>query len=393
MDNSKHKLVLSIDKLIIVLLFLFSIDLFDMSGILITLCILMLFVFYFKRIKIDKNVAILFLFSLSYFASVAFFERASIDSAIKFAVAPWGCYILGYNLGLSRGKNTVIYLCTLLAVGFYIHGMLNLYSSIRVYGSSFNNIHRLAYDFWQNRQISVTTAALYYSPLALMSVNTLFSAEKTGYKFFSAIVIATSLYTTLIYQNRTLVISLAIVLLINLYYFAKNKNVDKKRKIFIVGVIIGAFLFFVLEWNNNIFQIKSFIEKTTLFSRFTSSSQDRTKIWTSFIFGDAWKYPFGGNKAVLYANKPYVHNLWLDVFRRTGIIPFLFLVIFTFRSIIATKRFVKISCDTQNNNNAVLSLLSGLMVLFFVEPIIEANPYIFFFPIIIIGAICSKNEN
>lgn len=145
----------------------------------------------------------------------------------------------------------------------------------------------------------------------------------------------------------------------------------------------------IVAWNIDFCGIRSFFEGTSFFARLSGEGQDRTKIWASFIFGDAWKYPFGGNKAVLYHNKPFVHNTWLDIYRRAGVIPFLTFVAFTVSSIRTTIRFASYSKSIRERNEDYQTLalaLLGVTCIFFVEPVMEANPYIFYLPIFTIGA-------
>lgn len=393
MKSSRRKLDLSIDRLMVLLLFLFSLDFLDLSGAIIALTILLCIFFKFTTIKIDKNCGLLVLFSLMYFGSVAFFEGFSLDHLIKFAIAPWGCYIIGYNFDTKEDSISVTKLAAIMALGFFMHGMLNLISSIQVFGAGFNNNYRLAYDFWQKRQISVSTAALYYSPLALMCIGGAFFARSKIIKMLSVVSIFLSLYATLIYQNRTLILAVGVVILTNIIIIIRDNGLTTKRKLWLFASIFVAILLFILIWTTNMWGIRRFLEGTNLFYRLTGGDQDRTKIWASFIFGEAWKYPFGGTKAILYNNKPYVHNLWLDTFRRTGFLPFILLIAFTVKGIKDSVTFIKHqNMNVMENTRILASLLFGTLFLFFTEPIIEANPYLFYFPIIIIGMICRSNR-
>ena len=93
MGKIKVKLTISVNKFVILILFLFALNLFDLSGMLIVLSALIFLVFNAPRIKIDANAVILLLFSFFYFGSVLFFEGASVDSVIKFLILPWACYV------------------------------------------------------------------------------------------------------------------------------------------------------------------------------------------------------------------------------------------------------------------------------------------------------------
>lgn len=375
-------------KLIMVFLFLFALNAFDLSGVLISFTILAFFVFYFKRIVLDRNAFILIVFSLSYCFSVFCFERISIESTIKYALAPWGCYLIGYHLPRMDEQLSVKRIAVLLMGGFFLHGLLNLIASIRIYGIDFSNPYRYAYDFWQNRQISVTTAALYYSPLALLCVAGLFTQARRWEKACYAGCILFSLFATIQYQNRTLLLAMSVIIVLSFLTIVFNREIELQKRMRIVGGILVVVLLILIAWVMDFKGLRTLIEGSRLYERMTGEGQDRTKIWASFIFGEAWKYPFGGNKAVLYNNKPFVHNLWLDVFRRAGLIPFSTLILFTVRSVFQLKRFSKVEgLSCKENQQMIMLGMLGLAILFCVEPVIEANPYAFYIALIIIGSV------
>lgn len=381
----------SIGHCLFLILFLFAADLFDLSGILISLGIVVFFLFYMKNTKLDSNALILMIFSVSYFLSVFYHEGVSFDGIIKYAICPWACYVLGYNLMRSESKVSVTMFSKVMFFGFFVHGFLNLIASVNHYGIDFNNPFRLAYDFWQQRQISVTTASLYYTPMVLMSIGILFSSSRKIEKLLSIFVIGIGLFATILYQNRTLILASGVVIAMSLIFLLNNRNVPKKIKSMVIASFSAIVVISIVVWITDIGGIRSLLESTSFFARLSGSNgegQDRTKIWASFIFGDAWKYPLGGNKAVLYHNKTFVHNIWLDVYRRAGLVPFICLCSFTISSIRTVTRFEnysEYSESTEDYQTLALALI-GVACAFFVEPVIEANPYIFYLPILVVGA-------
>ena len=83
----------------------------------------------------------------------------------------------------------------------------------------------------------------------------------------------------------------------------------------------------------------------------------------------------------------YVHNLWLDVLYATGLIPFFFLIIYTFKSITNLIRLI-----IQKNTDVelkifIFSIYTGFFLNFMVEPILEGVPYMFLSFCIINGMI------
>ena len=384
-------LVLSSDWMFLCLLFLFAVDFLDLSGMLIAGIILLFLFLRFPEIRFDTGARILVLFSAFYFGSVAFYEGLTIDVVIKFAIAPWGCYLLGYNLRLSNRSLSVTDYALIVAFGFFIHGMLNLVAGIQVFGVSLNNNYRQAFDFWQKRTISVTTASLYYTPFTVMAIGAVFHSRRRLVKLMSLASVGLGLYASMIYQNLTLILACGLVMGLNVLMVTRDGDARKKRRVY--GVLAAGVLAVVLAFAANVGGIRDTILNSSLFNRMSGDKQDRTTIWISFIFGEAWKYPFGGTRAVLYNNKPFVHNMWLDCFRRGGLFPFLLLGTFTLRSIRDALAFGRLGKLTGEETGVIISLLAGTMLSFMVEPVIEANPYVFYLPLFVIGMINGHNRD
>ncbi len=383
------------DQIIPMVLFLFAVDVLDLSGILLALAMLLFLFFRLPDLEFDMDAVILVLFSAFYFGSVAFYEGLTVDVVIKYAIAPWGCYLLGYTLRRTNRSISVVYFALMIAFGFFLHGMLNLYSSIQVFGASFNNNYRQAFDFWQSRSITVTTASLYYTPFTVMSIGAIFFARRMSIKALAAVSVGLALYASMIYQNRTLILACGLVGAMNVLLVLLDPDIPMTKKYLMCGAMAFVALLIVIAFLANVGGIRDTIMNSSLMNRMSAEDQkqDRTTIWKSFIFGEAWKYPFGGTKAVLYDHKPFVHNTWLDAFRRGGFFPFVFLCTFTVRSALSTVSFARLGKVTGEETGVVLSLLAGMMLSFMVEPVIEANPYVFYLPILVMGTINGHNRD
>lgn len=383
----------STDMIVVLLLFTLAVDVLDLSGIMIGGTIVLFLFLHFAELRFDAGAGLLVLFSLFYFGSVAYYEGLGVDTVIKYALAPWGCYVLSYNLMLRNRTLTVTDFATIVAFGFFIHGMLNLVASIQAFGASFNNNYRWAQDFWQRRIITVTTASLYYTPLTVLAIGAIFFSRRKLVKYLAPPVIVLSLYASLIYQNRTLILACGLVAGLDVLLVMLDEDMPMEKKYLIYGVLAFGALAAVVAFLANVAGIRDAIMESSLMNRMTDSKQDRTTIWISFIFGEAWKYPFGGTKAILYENKPYVHNTWLDVFRRGGFFPFLFLIIFTLRSVFDVMTFKRLGRLSGEDSCVIISMLVGTMLSFMVEPVIEANPYVFYLPILVMGAVNGHNQS
>lgn len=71
------------------LLLLYSMDFLDLSGILLTAGIALMFFLYGNEIVFDDTAIVLVIFPGFYFISILLYEGASVDRIIKYAIAPW----------------------------------------------------------------------------------------------------------------------------------------------------------------------------------------------------------------------------------------------------------------------------------------------------------------
>jgi hypothetical protein len=114
----------------------------------------------------------------------------------------------------------------------------------------------------------------------------------------------------------------------------------------------------------------------------------RLDVWMLFFKDNAFlKYLAGGGYIARNGGMGYLHNLWLDVYNRTGVLSFVVVIIFTvlmagryfaFRSqMLRHERTVECTCIT--------ALLIATVMNCMVEPIIEANPYYFLIVLMFLG--------
>lgn len=384
------KRFLNMEKWFAPLLFLFSLDAWNLSGLLLTLTLVLFFALFWNEIRLDRLALVLLVFSAGYTLSVFYYEGLTLDGVVKYAIAPWGSYVLGYNYLRLNEKASVTRLAELLLTGFFLHGALNLAASVQRFGLNFNHAFRLAFDFWQGRTISVTTAALYYSPLTVLALGWLFTEKSRWKRALAVLILGAGLFATMLYQNRTLPVVLLLVGAAGLGGFFLDRTVPAGRKRRLAGggaAVLGVLL---LLWLTDLGGLRTWLQGTALYARMTGATGERGSrlaIWISFLRGSAWKYPFGGNQIALYNDSHYAHNCWLDIYRRTGVVPFLTAAAFTLAAAGTTRRFARRYRTDGRENGRLLGLtLLGILLIFSAEPVMEANPYVFYIPLLLVGA-------
>ena len=75
------KRFLNMEKWFAPLLFLFSLDVWNLSGLLLTLTLVLFFALFWNEIRLDRLALVLLVFSAGYTLSVFYYEGLSLDGA------------------------------------------------------------------------------------------------------------------------------------------------------------------------------------------------------------------------------------------------------------------------------------------------------------------------
>lgn len=369
------------EKIVFVLLFLFAIGCLNLSGHIIAAVLMFhLITTYRSQYAFDVRAFMLLFFSSSYFLNYSMFGDIGIKEIITYLIAPLGCYLFGQNFVLYSNKDQSLdRMLLVLAIGFYLHGILNFYEYIQIYG--IENIgrteFRVAFDFWRKEIIAVTSCSLYYVPLMSIALGYLFYGKKKLEKTLSFIIIAIGLFANVAYANRTIIYLIALLVIIRLFYLISKRKVNFKiASICLLGIVIISYGLYT-----DVFDIRTQILNLNIAQRLVGDDVGRISVWINFFESDWWRYPFGGKNGNLAYG--YAHNLWIDTLHTVGFAPFIFLLIFTIFSFDTVKRFYQ---NSRIDKRVYVYLIGGMAISCGVEPIIESNPYYFLMLLMIIGS-------
>ena len=158
--------------------------------------------------------------------------------------------------------------------------------------------------------------------------------------------------------------------------------------------VLFALLFLTLALRGNLWGLRSWLLSLPLTRRLLNPGEglSRLEIWSAFFRGGRWlRFPLGGNWLTQGLPFTWFHNLWLDLYCHGGALPFLLFSAFTLlelRHSLAFFRTMK-AVRWERSRNAAANLLPALLLNAMVEPVIEANVYVFLTALLFLGSITS----
>lgn len=363
------------------LVFLYSSNFMGYSEILpiIVTPIILLMI---PNIKFSKRfittLVILVFFLLNYNIISYLYGFSTLFSSIGKTIFAPLLMTIGYCIaGLDSKNNYNSFIIILsLVIGSFLYGFGSLLKSINMYGNYSNVISslngRFIADLWSSEFITATvinasvSMGLSIAGLLLYRLHPHFILNYFS-KFFILIIFIGSIYISGTIGNRTgIMIALICFLIILLLKFSSNN----KSRILIFISTISIFIISSFFYQYNILGIKSSLKDLFIFERFSSSDfggDPRFDAWLTTVLNFNQNLNGGRN---IELNLSYVHNLWLDVFYDSGLIPFILLMIFTLLSLITLLQFLKLKI-----NLAYKALIIGLFAAFYltfaVEPIMQ----------------------
>lgn len=330
-------------------------------------------------IPITSNFYVLVMFCLSY----TVISSINGNSSYILFVCPILAYYSGMMIyNLCKGDYKYITKCiTAIAIGFFAHAMLNLSFNI---GSSDRNIM----DFWTKSSLAATLQATLVTMILSMFFYTIFCMKSIWKKIFLiSCMLLSLLYLSLIATRTPIVIWSVVTIVAVIFYMILNNKLKKHLKIL---VIIGALIItMIYMYNNNTFGLKVIVEESNLFARLNESEtlkSDESRLETQVLAIDSiLKNPLGTKDYI--GDLKYAHNMWLDLAKEVGIIPFILLIIYTINIIASVLKIIRNNNINKDYKILISSIYIGMLINFLVEPILQGIPFYFLMFVIINGLI------
>lgn len=375
----------------LILLFLAFSNWMTYGGYILSFTLLIYFILHIQSFYINFAILPLILFSLFYTLFYGYHFGFDISYVINSLFMPWAAYFMGEDLfkRMDHGKALPTIMWTV-AAGFFFHGLLNLGYTMFSSGSNLLSV-RLAYDFWKQSPVAVTTNGAYFTMAVGLAFGYLNKKNKLWQNILAAVFILIGAYDSFLLGYRTgIVIIGALILVIVISSLRSDRN-DTNLAVKRIVILAALITILVLLWKLDVAGIRSGIESSLLYQRITNPSEahsdSRLSIWKSF-FREWLSYPLGGAAFSLYRNQSFVHNMLLDFYYTTGILPFLTMLVFLVTCIAKMISYVRYSkLLGGNNHRAVFCLYIAVILNSMVEPLWNANPYFLIGFFLITGAV------
>lgn len=381
-------------KTVAILFFLMGLNFLNMFYYLAI--ITFFYVFLFSKssqvnnwLNVNSVLILFFCIFYSLFFPSDLIESKNINMVIKIF-----SYFLGYLIGRIIINNDdaeefqISNYIIIFALGTALLGTLTIFKNIKMFGIF--GFERNMPSFWTNDLYGATAQSSLFLILSGISVYVLLILRKNlVLKFIVILGILLLLLNAFLNASRTAllypIVSFFLSYFLYLLYF-KNKNI--KKVVLIIGVISVSFILYY----NNILGIKSLVDNMPLFVRLNSEYnnsliQDSRLGSYSFFIQHMSEYPFGGLNSI----NPilYMHNLWLDIYAVSGILAFIFSLLFSCGIIINITRLIRNREVSEGFKVLITGTFLSFFLLFMTEPVLLANPW-FFIVFCIIGGMIDK---
>lgn len=304
-------------------------------------------------------------------------------------IAPLVLFYCGF-IRVREGVNTLKNDTMVIAFSSCLHGILNVFYNrnlniLTIAGRQYNDIYGdVIAGTLQNLFFVTSSALLFY----FISVEKHKVLKMTG-----VIASLCGVYGSIMNASRTMIIVTFLVFFISMFIYMHTKY-GFSSAIFryfcvVLALLIGVFLCLWLD----LFNIQEWFANTALGKRASINTSGHMILdnvrWTYSI--DILKllpqYPFGG---VPYAS--YAHNLWVDIAKEAGVIPFVLYILFFICIIKTTMLFYGNKNVDYSYKVFFVPIVITFFLVFFTEPIMEGMPIIFSLFCFVVGGLTGFNK-
>ena len=340
------------------------------------------------RNKIDQNSFLIFFFSLSYgiFPLLAGFTNSPKN--IICSIVPPAFYLYGrYLVEESKTEKALLTKMSFILILFALNTYVICISDIISTGQLVNVTRSMSrFRGFEEDQVMAATGFGINISLGLIGLAMFLREQHKSIRHYIYLFLfILSLLVTVHLVNRTGIILSIVVTVIILFLSLQSKN---RRKL-LWGVFFFAIIAYFLYVSGGAFSevVDEYSNREDIEMNggiFNTSS--RSWRWIDGL-GRLFTEPFG--YADQMPSNYYVHNLWLDVSRWSGLLPFLLVFIITYK--MTKKSWQSLRKYKSEFTYLVFGLCICSMLTFFIEPVIEGSAIYFYLFCMFWGMITQYN--
>lgn len=348
-----------------------------------------LFIYILFQIKNNKLLTLIFhsfhiwwllLFCVLYVSVQIQHQFIEVNTGLRFFLYFMLLYVFGLTtVVMAKNEKQIMYYLYAIIIGLSMFGIAAVIYSNIFYGLLADLVVRRATIPWMEEVELGGTGIGMYVALGIALFGLMFTKSNLGAKVLNILIAILSLYASISLANRTGLL-LALFSIVTVYFVQARLN-SLRHNIKLAAIFIAQFAILVYLFNINFLNVKSFWLQSHAYYRITTMDvgyDPRFVAWGEAMEG-IFTNPLGGKETKL--SLEYAHNLWLDVGYTAGLLPFIFLVIFTIMTFHSYIRLLRKDSISKYFKYLVTAMLCGFFVTFMVEPVIEGNFLLF-------GAFC-----
>ncbi len=322
----------------------------------------------FLKENIDFDAFLLTIFSLIYGAFYALDPEFGLQFILIYGVFPPTFYLLGKYLSNKVTTEENLFK-SLITVGFLLSFSALISVLVSIMADGFGQIDRSLPMIWGDQVVSATIMGSYF--VLNMCIPALLIVRQIKISLIMRIVMIVvfvlSLLCILRIGTRTQIVISLFTLLAALIFIIPKQSL--KKNVIMFSIFIGGIILLIqnVKFDLSSDWLSAFADRMENNNGADiASGGGRTSRWVKsmeYLF----KKPLGWDVEEF----GHSHNLWLDVLRASGVLPFLLLIIFSIRSVIKVKKISSLNKKLLSFFNQIRIYTLALLLLFMVEPIFE----------------------
>lgn len=349
-----------------------------------------------NKIRVNKEFIQISIFIISYFAMDTQLEQ-STTFKVLYSLSVISIYLYGINScsdlkTLELNSQKLQNIIKLISLTFLVYVVITIAINLIIRQFS---ISRNPIDIWNGTY----RAATHYGTMLVFPMvygcYQIILRNNFREKIFGSLIIIFAVFTCIITASRTILYLIPCVFII-IYYF--KLKLDRKIKIRHIRQIVLSLTILamgIIIFEMNFFNVQTIFNSSQLGLRYASGQatkleEDSRLSNMVFLFKHLKESLMGGGFTRLHSGN--THNLWLNVYDLSGIVPFTALILYTVSNIKQLGKFIKNKMVGNDTKVLIVSIYIACMLQMVFEPILESVPVFFWSFIYMNGVIYTYSK-